>query len=96
MNQYRTQSMDFLSDEAKSVLYGQLREFAKEVLGKAYRDLGITRDYLTIKELCEYLNVSKNTLMKWHEEKGLKIIKLDNKHYVSKEDLYDFMTEHKI
>ncbi|WP_234971709.1 helix-turn-helix domain-containing protein [Ignavigranum ruoffiae] len=84
-----------LSQEAKTLVYGELREFAKEILEGAYRDFGITRDYLTIQELCKYLNVSKNTLMKWHDEKGLKIIKIDNKHYVSKEDLYDFMTQHK-
>ena len=88
--------MEMLSNELKAELKGELREFAKEILDQAYRDFGISRDYLTIPELCKYLNVSKNTVSKWEEEKGLKIIKLDNKHYVSKEDLYEFMSRHKI
>lgn len=87
--------MEMLSQELRDQLKVQLREFAKEILDKAYRDFGISRDYLTTQELCNYLDVSKNTVNKWNEEMGLKIIKLDNKHYVSKEDLYDFMSQYK-
>lgn len=75
----------------------ELREYAKEVLTQANRDFGISRDYLTLNEVCKEFSVSKNTVMQnWHETKGLPIVRIDNKLYISKISLYDFMSKYEV
>lgn len=87
--------MEYISSELKEILREEMREFAKEVLEKAHNDFGISRDFITLQEACKYLNASKTTILSWQDE-GLKIIKINNKLYISRDHLYDFFTKHTI
>lgn len=53
------------------------------------------KDFLNRKEVCAYLDISKDTLEKWIED-GLQIIKKNGKHYISKEHIKKFLHRYTI
>lgn len=51
-------------------------------------------EYMSLKEACNYLNVSTNTLKRYVDEYGLAVIKIDGVKRISKSELDSFMLSH--
>lgn len=78
----------------------QFRESLKEMyqasLEQARRDHAMNQEILTIQQAMEFLNCSRNTLMKYSSDYGLKISKIESKMYIRKKDIYQFLKENEL
>lgn len=84
-----------LSDSFKQDFADTVKNLYLEAIDQARRDMSITKEYLTLNEVMEYMQVSRNTLSKWLLN-GLNIYRIDNKQYIKKSDLHNFIDSHQI
>ena len=86
--------------EIPQEFYAQLQNELKDIyvatMEEAKRDFGYMKEYLTIKEACEYATVSNNTFTTNFIGAGLPVYKIGNKQYVKKSELNNFISQHKI
>ena len=79
-----------------TALQNELRDVYAEAMAEAKRDLGISREYLTVKEACEYVSVSNATFTNNFIAEGLPTFKIGQKIYVRKSDINNFISQHRI
>ncbi|NLM18431.1 MAG: helix-turn-helix domain-containing protein [Clostridiaceae bacterium] len=84
-----------LSDSFKTDFTNSVKNLYLEALEQARRDMSITKEYLTVQETMKYMEISRNTLNKWLLE-GLNIYRIDNKQYIKKSDLHNFIDQHQV
>jgi len=77
-------------------LQESLKEMYRASLEQARRDYAMNQEILTIQQAMKFLNCSRNTLMKYVNEYGLKVSKIENKMYVRKKDIYQFLKENEL
>lgn len=82
-----------LSDSFKADFTNSVKNLYLEALEQARRDMSITKEYLTVIETMEYMQISRSTLNKWLLE-GLSIYRIDNKQYIKKSELHNFIEQH--
>lgn len=74
-----------------------LSQTVKEVLTEAkQQELNHGKDFMTITECCEYMNVSYGTLNMWIKKLDLKVIVVQGKTFVSKQTLLEFLKSHEV
>ena len=83
-----------LPEQFNHELTESLRIIYLEAMEQARRDASVTKKFLTIEEVMQLYSVSRGTITKWIEN-GLPISKLDNKRYIEKEDLHDYIRQYK-
>lgn len=79
---------DRLKEELKDVYVSAMEE--------AKRDFGYMKEYLTIREACEYVSVSNNTFTTHYIGNELPVYKIGNKQYIRKSELNQFISQHRI
>lgn len=79
-----------------TALQDELKDLYVSTMEEAKRDFGYMKEYLTIKEACEYATVSNNTFTNNFIAEGLPTFKIGQKIYVRKSDINDFISQHKI
>ncbi|NLJ70692.1 MAG: helix-turn-helix domain-containing protein [Clostridiaceae bacterium] len=84
-----------LSDSFKADFTNSVKNLYLEALEQARRDMSITKEYLTVIETMEYMQISRSTLNKWLLE-GLSIYRIDNKQYIKKSELHNFIDQHQV
>lgn len=85
-----------LPESFKEELQRSLEEVYKVSIETARRDVGISREYLSVNETCKMLGISRNTLTTNYIEKGLPQYKIGNKIYIKKKELEKFISQHQI
>ena len=73
-----------------------LKEMYKASIEQARRDHAMNQEILTIQQAMKFLNCSRNTLMKYVNEYGLKVSKIEQKMYVRKKDIYKFLEDNEL
>lgn len=79
-----------------TALQNELKDVYAEAMAEAKRDIGFMKEYLTIKEACEYTTVSNNTFTNNFIAEGLPTFKIGQKIYVRKSDINNFISQHRI
>lgn len=85
-----------LSDSFKNELQQSLKQMYRETLEEARRDAGLNKEYFSIPEAMEYLDVSRNTLMNNFIARGLPLYRIENKHFIKKTEIHNFIEAHQI
>jgi len=83
---------DSLEDEFKR----SIQEIYKTAIDEARRDAGLLKEFLTLQEASELMEVSKSTFIRNFIDEGLDIYKIASKTYVKKSELNQFIENHKI
>lgn len=73
-----------------------LKEMYKASIEQARRDHAMNQEILTIQQAMKFLNCSRNTLMKYVNEYGLKVSKIEQKMYIRKKDIYKFLEDNEL
>lgn len=76
-----------LEKELQLLIYTTVQNVFEESLKK---DL-YSRDYLSLPEVCEYVQISRGTLNTWISKYQLKTIKIGGRTFISKSTLIEFM-----
>lgn len=79
-----------------TALQDELKDVYASTMEEAKRDFGYLKEYLTIKEACEYVSVSSNTFTTHYIGGNLPVYKIGNKQYVKKSELNQFISQHRI
>lgn len=82
--------------EFYTALQNELKDVYAEAMAEAKRDISFMKEYLTIKEACEYTTVSNNTFTNNFIAEGLPTFKIGQKIYVRKNDINNFISQHRI
>lgn len=77
------------NDELKSMLRAAAREVIQEVVTQETR----AKDYMSAKEIQNYMGISPNTLAEWIRL-GLPVSVIGSKRYISKRHLDEFLEKH--
>lgn len=89
MAELRVKIDDAFNDEFKAMLRSAAREVVEEVISQETR----LKDWVTVKEIQEYFNVSPNTVAAWIRS-GLPVSVVGSKRYISKRHLDEFLEKH--
>lgn len=74
-----------------------LSQTVKEVLHEAkQQELNHGKDFMTLTECGQYMNVSYGTLNMWIKQLGLKTIVVQGKTFVAKQTLLEFLKSHEV
>lgn len=74
-----------------------LTQTAKQVLHEVkQQELNHGKDFMTMTECCEYMNVAYGTLNMWVRQLGLKTIVVQGKTFISKQTLLEFLKNHEV
>jgi len=85
-----------LPPEFKETLEQSIKEAYDEAIEQARRDVGVIREYLSVKEVCKLMNISRNTLTDNYFAKGLEKYKIGNKIFIKKSELNEFISKHQV
>lgn len=85
-----------LSNSFKGELQRSLKQIYRETLEEAKRDAGINKEFLSIPETMEYLDISRNTLMNNFIARNLPLYRIENKQFVKKSEIHKFIEAHQI
>lgn len=77
-------------DQIQAVMYA----VALEAIEEAKKSAAVDVRYMTKKQTCDYMGIAYLTLEKWIEQ-GLKVIKINQKVYIDRRDLDQFLLNHK-
>lgn len=80
-----------VSDELEKELQLMIYSTVQEVFENSLRKNLHSKDYLSFDEVCEYVSISKGTLLKWVNTMGLRTIKIGGRNFISKKTLIEFM-----
>lgn len=80
---------DAFNDELKAMLRAAAVEVIQEVVTQETR----AKDWMSVKEIQAYMNVSPNTVKSW-VGMGLPVSEVGQKRYISKKNLDDFLAKH--
>lgn len=82
-----------LPEEISTMLKSMAHKAYCEAVEQARRDVSITKTIFTVEEVCDLLNISRNTLTSYFDL-GLVRSKINNRIYVRKHHLDDFLDKH--
>lgn len=82
--------------EFYTALQNELKDVYAEAMAEAKREVSWMKEYLTIKEACEYVSVSNATFLTHYTGNGLPTFKIGQKTYVRKGDINNFISQHRI
>jgi len=85
-----------LPPEFKEILEQSIEEVYHRAIEQARRDVGVIREYLSVKETCKILNITRNTLHTNYIEQGLQKYKIGNKIFIKKSELHEFINKHQV
>lgn len=77
------------NDELKAMLRAAAAEVIEEVISQETR----LKDWVTVKEIQEYFDVSPNTVAAWIRS-GLPVSTVGQKRFISKANLSKFLADH--
>lgn len=89
MAELRVKIDDAFNDEFKAMLRIAAKEVVEEVISQETR----LKDWVTVKEIQEYFDVSPNTVAAWIRS-GLPVSTVGQKRFVSKVNLSKFLADH--
>ncbi|SFE36808.1 helix-turn-helix domain-containing protein [Trichococcus pasteurii] len=89
MAELRVKIDDAFNDEFKAMLRSAAKEVVEEVISQETR----LKDWVTVKEIQEYFDVSPNTVAAWIRS-GLAVSTVGQKRFVSKANLSKFLADH--
>lgn len=78
---------DELEKELELMIYSTVQKVFEQSLKK---DLH-SKDYLSFDEACEYISISKGSLLMWVNTMGLRTIKIGGRKFISKKTLIEFI-----
>ena len=78
------------NDELREMLRATAREVIQEVVAQETR----AKDYMSARDLQNYMGISPNTLAEWIRL-GLPVSVIGSKRYISKKSLDEFIEKHK-
>lgn len=84
-----------LPEEFTDTLEQRVQEIYMNAIQTAQRDVGVIRTYLSIDEVCQLMDISRNTLNTWFEL-GLSKYRIGNKQYIKKSELDEFISKHQV
>lgn len=84
-----------LPSEFTEQLEAQVQSVYLEAIEAAKNDVGVLREFLSIDEVCEIMDVSRNTLSNWIEA-GLPKYRIQNKQYIKRRELNEFVSKHQV
>lgn len=84
---------DTFQDEFKTMLTIAARE---AIATAKQQELNHGKDFMTITECGQYMNVSYGTLNMWIKQLGLKTIVVQGKTFISKQTLLEFLKNHEV
>lgn len=79
-----------------TALQDELKDLYVSTMEEAKRDVGIMREYLSVREACQFVSVSNNTFMNNFIGEGLPVYKIGSKQYIKKSELNNFISQHRI
>lgn len=71
-----------------------MRETAREALAEAKEQERHGKDFMSLKDCCQYLGISYGTLNVWIRQLGLKTIVIQGKTFIAKQTLLEFLKQH--
>lgn len=89
MAELRVNIDDAFNAEFKEMLRNAAKEVVEEVISQETR----LKDWVTVKEIQEYFDVSPNTVAAWIRS-GLPVSTVGQKRFVSKANLSKFLADH--
>lgn len=83
-----------VSEELEEQIQALFIKSAREVLSEVSKQEINSREFMNLKEACQFVGCSFNTLQTWINKYGLKQIQIGGKRYVKKETLVQFLTKY--
>lgn len=84
-----------LPNEFTELLEKQVQSVYMQAIQTARQDVGVIREYLSIDEVCEMMDVSRNTLGNWLAD-GLPKYRIGNKQYIKRKELNEFISMYQV
>lgn len=84
-----------LPNEFTELLEEQVQTVYMQAIQTARQDVGVIREYLSIEEVCELMDVSRNTLGNWLAD-GLPKYRIGNKQYIKRKELNEFISMYQV
>lgn len=84
------------SEEMQDAINNSIKSIYFEAMEEAKRDAGLNKEFLTIHEVMERYSLSRNTLTNNFIERGLPIYKINNKQYIKRSEMNQFIEQHQI
>lgn len=84
-----------LPSEFTELLEKQVQTVYMQAIQTARQDVGVIREYLSIDEVCELMDVSRNTLGNWLAN-GLPKYRIGNKQYIKRKELNEFISMYQV
>lgn len=85
-----------LPEEFEEEFKRSIRGLYQETIQQAQNDYAYMKEFLTIQETCELLQVSRKTLTTNFLERGLPLYKIESKQYLKKSEINQFIEKHQI
>lgn len=85
-----------LDDTLENEVLKTIKTLYTEAITTAREDVGIYKEFLTLNEACEVLDVSKSTFIRNFIDEGLPTFKIGTKIYVDKKQLNTFIRQNQI
>lgn len=82
-----------LSDEVQKQLEELFQQSARQVFKEVREKELHTKEYMKLKEACEYVGISYGTLQKWIREEDLKVIDVSGIKMIAKQTINTFLLE---
>lgn len=84
-----------LPSEFTELLEEQVQTVYMQAIQTARQDVGVIREYLSIDEVCDMMDVSRNTLGNWLAN-GLPKYRIGNKQYIKRKELNEFISMYQV
>lgn len=84
-----------LPTEFTSELRKLLKQLYHETIKTARRDIGLTREFVTLTEGAKLIGISRNTLVNNFVAKGLPTYTIEGKRWIKQSELYEFIEDHR-
>ena len=85
-----------LDDNFLQQLTDNINALYKQTVEQARRDVGMSKEYLTIPQALKYIDVSRGTLNNNFINKGLPTYVIEGKTYLKRSEINDFIASHKV
>lgn len=87
MAELKVNMSEDLTEEIQKMVYSAINESLK----KSFKNDLYMKSHLSYSEVCELLDVSRNTLNMWVNSLGLKKIKVAGRQYIKRDTLLEFL-----
>ena len=90
MAELKVNMSEDLTDEIQKMVYSAINDSLK----KSFKTDIYAKEYLSYSEVCELLDISRNTLNSWVNKHQLKNIRIAGRLFVKRETLNSFLNAH--